>query len=118
MSNENLPVDEWLEQVFQDAKKKAEEQIRSGKKEELVHELEDYKKTILGVAPVSQGTADIETIKVTPVQSQMESDDSELARALEEYKEAHAAKEARTQMGQESLENNLFEQVSDSIKTK
>ena len=118
MPNENLSIDEWLEQVYQDAKKEAEEKIRSGKEEELVHELEDYKKTILGAAPASQGTANSETIKVTPVQSQNKSNDSELARALEEYKKAHAAKEARTQMGQESLENNLFEQVSDSIKTK
>lgn len=104
MSNENLSIDEWLEQMLGVVKdpETGEFEYKAGNP----------------ISTANPEPEEPEKIEVTPIQSQMESDDSELARALEEYKKAHAAKEARTQMGQESLENNLFEQVSDSIKTK
>lgn len=104
MSNENLSIDEWLEQMLGVVKdpETGEFEYKAGNP----------------ISTANPEPKEPEKIEVTPIQPQMESDDSELARALEEYKKAHAAKEARTQMGQESLENNLFEQVSDSIKTK
>lgn len=107
MPNENLSIDEWLEQMLGVVKdpETGEFEYKAGNP----------------ISTANPEPEEPEKIEVTPIQSQKESDDSELARALEEYKEAHAAKEAREQMLGTAYDENadIFAQVEQTLgKTK
>lgn len=107
MPNENLSIDEWLEQMLGVVKdpETGEFEYKAGNP----------------FSTANPEPEEPEKIEVTPVQSQKESDDSELVRALQEYHDAAAAKKAREQMVEAAYDENadIFAQVEQTLgKTK
>lgn len=107
MPNENLSIDEWLEQMLGVVKdpETGEFEYKAGN-------------TISTANPEPE---EPEKIEVTPVQPQTESSDSALEKALQEYRDAAAAKKAREQMVGTAYDENadIFAQVEQTLgKTK
>ena len=110
MSNENLSIDEWLEQMLG--------VVKDPETGEFEYKAENP------ISTANPEPEEPEKIEVTPVQSQNksnESDDSALEKALQEYREAAAAKKAREQMVGTAYDENadIFAQVEQTLgKTK
>lgn len=107
MPNENLSIDEWLEQMLGVVKdpETGEFEYKAGNP----------------ISTANPEPEEPEKIEVTPIQPQTESSDSELARALQEYRDAAAAKKAREQMVGAAYDENadIFAQVEQTLgKTK
>ena len=107
MSNENLSIDEWLEQMLGVVKdpETGEFEYKAGNP----------------ISTANPEPEEPEKIEVTPVQPQTESSDSALEKALQEYRDAAAAKKAREQMLGAAYDENadIFAQVEQTLgKTK
>lgn len=107
MSNENLSIDEWLEQMLGVVKdpETGEFEYKAGNP----------------ISTANPEPEEPEKIEVTPIQPQTESSDSVLEKALQEYRDAAAAKKAREQMVGTAYDENadIFAQVEQTLgKTK
>ena len=107
MSNENLSIDEWLEQMLGVVKdpETGEFEYKAGNP----------------ISTANPEPEEPEKIEVTPIQPQTESSDSALEKALQEYRDAAAAKKAREQMVGAAYDENadIFAQVEQTLgKTK
>lgn len=104
MSNENLSIDEWLEQMLGVVKNQETGEFEV-----------KYEESFSTPEPEEP-----EKIEVTPVQPQTESSDPALEKALQEYRDAAAAKKAREQMVGAAYDENadIFAQVEQTLKTK
>lgn len=115
MPNENLSIDEWLEQMLGVVKdpETGEFEYKAGNPISTANpEPEEPEK--IEVTP-------IQPQEVTPIQPQTESSDSALEKALQQYREAAAAKKAREQMVRTAYDENadIFAQVEQTLgKTK
>ena len=107
MPNENLSIDEWLEQMLGVVKdpETGEFEYKAGNP----------------ISTANPEPEEPEKIEVTPIQPQTESSDSALEKALQEYRDAAAAKKAREQMVGAAYDENadIFAQVEQTLgKTK
>lgn len=107
MPNENLSIDEWLEQMLGVVKdpETGEFEYKAGNP----------------ISTANPEPEEPEKIEVTPIQPQTESSDSVLEKALQEYRDAAAAKKAREQMVGTAYDENadIFAQVEQTLgKTK
>ena len=107
MPNENLSIDEWLEQMLGVVKdpETGEFEYKAGNP----------------ISTANPEPEEPEKIEVTPIQPQTESSDSVLEKALQEYRDAAAAKKAREQMVGTAYDeiDDIFAQVEQTLgKTK
>ena len=107
MPNENLSIDEWLEQMLGVVKdpETGEFEYKAGNP----------------ISTANPEPEEPEKIEVTPIQPQTESSDSALEKALQEYRDAAAAKKAREKMVGTAYDENadIFAQVEQTLgKTK